>query len=492
MLDAVLSLAQAPSADEATAGILRTLARATPADAIAVLRADDEGALQVTAQIGLSHGVHRVRFRPEEHPRLARAARSAAPVRFDDPAEADPYDGLLRGTNAAVDPIHACLAAPLAVRGRFVGLLTMDALDPRGLDGVGDDDVRVFAALLAAAWRLDGALLLAPCRGAAGPALLGRSPAMQRVEREIATLAPLDTTVLVTGETGTGKELVARALHQRSRRAGRPIVTVNCAALPGDLLLSELFGHARGAFTGAAGARPGRFEAADGGTLFLDEIGDLPLAAQGPLLRALQSGEIQRVGEDRPRRVDVRVIAATHRDLPREAREGRFREDLLHRLWVVPIAVPALRERKGDIPILAEHFAIAVARRVGLRDVALDAGLLDALGSRRWPGNVRELEHAVERATVRRLASRGRPSNGAVVLRREDLDEVEGADPPPAAPGITRPLDDALEETRRRAFVEAFRATSGNAAKAARLLGLSRSFAYKEGVRLGLVPGPRR
>jgi anaerobic nitric oxide reductase transcription regulator len=493
VLDAVLSLTEADSADEAVAGILRTLARAAPADAFSVLRADDDGALSVVAQMGLSAAVKDVRFRAADHPRLARASEGAAPVRFTDPREADPFDGLLLGSTAAVDPIHACLAAPLYLQKRLVGILTMDALAPHGLDGIGDDEVRVFAGLLSAA-----SLLAAPRpvarRAPAGPrALLGDSPAMGRIEREISILAPLATTVLVTGESGVGKELVAQALHARSGRAARPLVTVNCAALPGEIVLSELFGHTRGAFTGAAATRHGRFEAANGGTLFLDEIGDLPLSAQGPLLRALQEGEIQRVGEDRARHVDVRIVAATHRDLAREVREGRFREDLLHRLWVYPIAVPPLRERPEDIALLAMHFAGKLAARLGVPEIGFDDEILAEMRRRPWPGNVRQLEHAVERATLRRIVAQGAPRK-AMTLRRQDLDAGAGGaadiDAPCNAPA--RSLDQTLDEARRNAFEGAFRASSGNAAKAARLLGLSRSFAYKEGIRLGLLPPTKR
>ena len=490
LLDAIRSLAEAPSCEEASQSILRSLARTTPANALAVLRVGDDGSLVVAAQIGLSVAASSVRFRPSEHPRLARATRSAAPIRFDDPREPDPYDGLLLGSSAAVDPIHACLAAPLYAHDRLVGVLTMDALDPRGLDGIRDDEVRLFAGLFTAATRLGPAPapIVAP-RSGATPTLLGRSSAMERIEREIAVLSPLPITTLITGETGVGKELVARALHDRSPRARRPFIAVNCAALPRELVLSELFGHARGAFTGAAATRPGRFEAADGGTLFLDEIGDLPLDAQAPLLRAIQDGEIQRVGEDRTRHVDVRIVAATHRSLADEVREGRFRADLLHRLWIYPIAVPPLRERPEDIPLLAVHFARAFAARLSIPEIHLDDDLLAALMRLPWPGNVRQLEHAVERAALHRMMAQGGPAVTPLLVRCADLD--------PALAGLVafaasspQPLGESLDRARREAFRSAFQASSGNAAKAARLLGLSRSFTYKEAVRLGILPPP--
>ena len=491
LLDAVRSLAQASSSEEASRSILRSLARTTPANALALLRAREDGSLVVTAQIGLSVAAESVRFRPADHPRLARATRSPTLIRFADPREPDPYDGLLLGSTAAVDPIHACLAAPLYMHDRLVGVMTLDALDPRGLDGIRDDDVRLFAGLFVAAQRLGSAPALPFARAHAAPTLLGRSFAIARIEREISVLASLSTITLITGETGVGKELVARALHDRSPRASRPFIAVNCAALPRELVLAELFGHARGAFTGAAATRPGRFEAADGGTLFLDEIGDLPFDAQAPLLRAIQHGEIQRVGEDRARHVDVRVVAATHRNLPDEVREGRFRADLLHRLWIYPIAIPPLRERPEDIPLLAEHFAEACRKRLSLSAVHLDEELVAELTRLPWPGNSRQLEHAVERAALHRLMALGGPTRAPLVLRRADLDPaLRGAEAPVTSAHL--PLGASLDRARHEAFVRAFQASSGNAAKAARLLGLSRSFTYKEAIRLGVLPPATR
>ncbi|MGK3987576.1 nitric oxide reductase transcriptional regulator NorR [Sorangium sp. So ce136] len=521
LLDAVLSLSEAPARDEALQRILRALAQATAADALSVLTAAEDGSVGVAAQIGLSPAALGLSFNPAEHPRLRRATQAAGPIRFLDPSEPDPYSGWLLGSAGEIHPIHACMAVPLRVQGRLAGLLTLDARDPHGLRGLRDEDARMFAALCAGALRLDvgpGLALAAGARRAAGPAsgggaLPGRSAAMRRVEREIAVLAPLSVPVLVTGETGVGKELVARALHERSPRASRALVIVNCAAIPAQLVESELFGHRKGAFTGATAARAGRFEAAHGGTIFLDEIGELPLAAQAQLLRALQEGEIQPVGEDRARRVEARVVAATNRDLRREVAEGRFRADLFHRLWVYPICVPPLRERREDIPALCERFAAEIAAELGAARVDFAEPALRALTQAGWPGNVRELKNAVERAALRRMMAEGAGAAGrTLVLRREDVDDVDDADEhgalaypgaprielpgerpwpagvPPGAP--VEPLVEALERARREAFARAFRAAGGNAAMAGRLLGVSRSFAYKEAVRLGLIPAP--
>ncbi len=230
--------------------------------------------------------------------------------------------------------------------------------------------------------------------------IVGRSQAMQQVFTLIRTLAPVDSTVLVLGETGTGKELVARELHEQSERRSRPFVTVSCGAIPETLLESELFGHDRGAFTGATKARPGKFEAADGGTLFLDEIGEISPAVQLRLLRVLQEKEVERLGETKPTKVDVRIVAATHRDLETLMREGKFREDLFYRLNVLPIRMPALRERTEDVPQLAAHFLARFADRFKKPITGIAPAALQALLAHAWPGNVRELEHAIERAVI--------------------------------------------------------------------------------------------
>lgn len=230
--------------------------------------------------------------------------------------------------------------------------------------------------------------------------LVGQSPALETVTRQIDLVATTDSTVLILGESGTGKELVARELHRRSKRADRPLIKVNCAAVPRELYESEFFGHAKGAFTGALRDRVGRFELAEGGTLFLDEIGEIPLDLQAKLLRVLQEGELERVGEERTRKVNVRLVAATNRDLRSEAEAGRFRQDLYYRLSVFPIEVPPLRKRKVDIPLLADHFLKSTARKVGRPKPPLTLAGVQRLQQYDWPGNVRELQHVLERAVI--------------------------------------------------------------------------------------------
>lgn len=259
--------------------------------------------------------------------------------------------------------------------------------------------------------------------------MVGQSPALQAVVRQVDLVAPTDSTVLIQGESGTGKELVAREIHRRSSRANRPLIKVNCAAIPHELYESEFFGHTKGAFTGALRDRAGRFELADGGTLFLDEIGEIPMDLQAKLLRVLQEGELERVGEERTRRVNVRIIAATNRNLRKEAEEGRFRQDLYYRLSVFPMELPPLRNRVEDIPVLAEHFLHQLARRLGRRRPRLSLAIVQQLQRYSWPGNVRELQHVLERACI--VAPEGRleldlpdeSSKNTVVA--EPLEDVE-------------------------------------------------------------------
>ena len=305
--------------------------------------------------------------------------------------------------------------------------------------------------------------------------LIGDSAAMREVRALIDRVAPTEARVLVTGESGTGKELVAAAIHTASRRAGRAFVTVNCAAIPRDLVESEMFGHERGAFTGATERRLGRFELAHEGTLFLDEVGDLSGEAQAKLLRTLETGELQRIGAERSLRVDVRLVAATNRRLEEEVQEGRFREDLFFRLNVFPLHLPPLRERMEDLPALVTH----LSARVRPRDTAtFTPAALEALGGYSWPGNVRELANLVERLTI---LSGPTVDDSAVrqVLRG-------GATPPPSLPALGRPLNEALDEFERRLISAALVQAEGNVAEAARVLQTDRANLYRRMRRLGL------
>lgn len=312
--------------------------------------------------------------------------------------------------------------------------------------------------------------------------ILGNSAAMKSMLSFIGTVAPTEATVLITGESGTGKELVARALHQASARASRPMVTVNCAALAENLLESELFGHEKGSFTGADKRRDGRFVQADGGTLFLDEIGEMPLSLQAKLLRALQQGEVQRVGSDTPIHVDVRVLAATNRDLRKEAMEKRFREDLYFRLNVISIEVPALRQRVDDIPILAAYFLQRFSQRNHKVIKGFSPKALDCLIRYPWPGNVRELENAVERAVILCLGDlideRDLPANIARIPAVEEK-SADASELSLAGMSLDMVEKQAIESTMRR--------TGDNKSEAARLLGITRATLHNKLRKYGMV-----
>ncbi len=313
--------------------------------------------------------------------------------------------------------------------------------------------------------------------------LVGVSQAMDQLRALIARVAPTEVRVLITGESGTGKELVASAIHRQSGRATKPFVCVNSAAIPKDLVESEMFGHERGAFTGATERRVGRFELADRGTLFLDEVGDLGPEAQAKLLRVLESGVIERLGGEKPVTVDVRVIAATNKDLAKASLQGQFREDLLFRLNVLPIHIPPLRERPDDIPPLVQHFAARQATRLG-RPVRFDAGAVQLFTSYPWPGNVRELANIMERLAI--LA-------GSDVVTADDVARVVPLD---GAPSATAPsegwsdvaLAEALDGFERTLIARALSAARGNVADAARKLATDRANLYRRMRRLGLEP----
>ena len=314
------------------------------------------------------------------------------------------------------------------------------------------------------------AALKAQLEAPAARALIAESAAMKQALEIVARVAEHRTTVLITGERGTGKEVVAQAIHRASPRAGRPFVAVNCAAIPEALLESELFGHVKGAFTGAAADRPGLFEQADGGTLLLDEIGELPLALQAKLLRVLQESEIRRVGDQRVRRVDVRLLAATAKDLGAEAAAGRFREDLFDRLNVVRIHLPPLAARPEDVVPLAQHFAAQLARRIG-RPITLGDSALAWLARQPWPGNIRQLGHALERAAV---------LTDATVLEEAHFRDERPAPAAPAAGVGDETLEHAVAAAERRAIAAALAQTGSNRKEAARRLGISlRTLFYK-------------
>jgi two-component system nitrogen regulation response regulator NtrX len=315
--------------------------------------------------------------------------------------------------------------------------------------------------------------------------MVGASPALQTVRELIAKVGPTAARVLITGENGTGKELVARALHEASPRRDRAFVEVNCAAIPSELIESELFGHMKGSFTGAFADRAGKFEQADGGTLFLDEVGDMSLSAQAKLLRVLQEGVVTRIGGSKAIEVDVRVLAATNKDVEAEIAEGRFREDLLYRLNVVPIDVPALRDRLEDVPALVAHFADRLSAGAGVPGKKFAEDAVRRLQARSWPGNVRELRNAVERALI--LAS-------GKVVTSADIDRLlpggDGVVPASTEPGQAQTFETFKQEAEKNFLAQKLREHDWNVSETARALKMPRSNLYKKIERYGLTREP--
>ena len=486
--------------------------------AVALLRLEEEHLRPVVVDGLVSESLGR-RFAVHQHPRLAALLARGEVTCFDhDSTLPDPYDGLLDALVGEPLPVHDCMGVALRMDGRPWGVLTLDALQ------TGTFDAAARAALAHCAVHVEAAIRMtrleqenqalsragSPYAGDATdePALraaldegeiLGQSEVLTRLLQEMKLVATSDLPVLLLGETGVGKELFARLLHRHSPRRHKPLVHVNCAALPESLAESELFGHRRGAFSGAVTDRPGRFEAAEGGTLFLDEVGELPLSVQAKLLRTLQNGEIQRLGADEPRRVNVRVVAATNRHLRDLVAAGSFRADLYHRLSVYPVPIPPLREREGDVLLLAGRFLEQNRARLGLRSLRLSSAAQAALRGYHWPGNIRELEHVISRAALKTL-SRGASRHAIVTLEPEvlDLDALQGAAPLPAAtaplppaalPTATpapRTLREAVEDCQRQSIQAALEQHRGHWANAARQLGLDASNLHKLARRLGL------
>jgi anaerobic nitric oxide reductase transcription regulator len=507
LLDIARDLTASLAAADRYQRLLAAMQRLIPCDAACLLRLEGEALVPLSA-VGLAPEAMVRTYNRGEHPRLDAILATREPVRFAaDSGLPDPFDRLLAGKQGELADVHACLGCVLMHDNRIVGALTADALDPRAFDGVDLQLLATFAALAGAAVRTTALIeslestaarrelvardLQRTAGQAAGERILGGSRAVRALLTELATVAASDLTVLITGETGVGKELVARHLHLHSLRGAQPLIQVNCAALPESLAASELFGHVSGAFTGAVRDRAGKFEIADGGTLFLDEVGELPLSLQPVMLRAIQQGEIQRVGSDRAHRVDVRVIAATNRDLRAAVAAGRFRADLFHRLAVFPVAVPPLRERREDIALLAAHFADSTRRRLGAPPVRLGEDAHAALAAADWPGNVRELENVVSRGVLRAAREGGDPV--LVGLRHLDLlpasvpiDDDAG---PEAAAGAVRgalPLRDQVAAFKRARISKALERHDGSWAAAARELGLQRGNLHNLATRLGL------
>ena len=487
-----LDLTAAMSAEDRYQRLLTSLRRVIPYDASALLRLDGNDLVPIVSA-GLSEDAMGRRFALKEHPRLGIICRSEQPVLFPtDSALPDPFDGLLLvGDGGEFKHIHACLGCPLRVGDELIGALTAGAL------AAAEMRTTLLLEMIERSAERQGLIardLMRDVQLRRGSDILGTTGVIQRLRKDISLVARSDFTVMIMGESGTGKELVARAVHAESARHNEPILYVNCAALPESLADSELFGHVRGAFTGAVTDRPGKFEVANGGTLFLDEIGELPLSVQPKLLRVLQEGEIQRVGSDKYITADVRVIVATNRDLEEEVKAGRFRADLYHRLNVYPLRVPALRERVDDIPLLAGYFCDVTRARLGVGPIRLTPEAVTALRRYTWPGNVRELENVLSRAALK--AAAGTPRGNPVMVTAPHLgldfaavseDDAEGLSGRGAeAVSASLGLREATRDFQRAMIQRALAENDGNWAGAARALGMHRSNLHHLATRLGL------
>lgn len=493
---AVLNLTANLSMQDRYSEFLNIFAKVTGNYACALLRYQD-GVLIPVAMRGLqSEALERI-YPPEQHPRLAAIIQSRRPVRFaaDDPLP-DPYDEMVLNAPAGKLAIHSCIGCSLYNENTLFGVLSADALQPGVFDHLDDTIFQVFAAIATVALRYETYInalenlaqhrelvtheLVNEALQRSNP-LLGESPVIQTLNAEIDLVAKSDLSVLILGETGVGKEVVARIIHARSLRARQPLVYVNCAALPESLAESELFGHVRGAYSGANANRAGKFELAHGGTLFLDEVGELPLTIQGKLLRAVQFGEIQKLGSDKLHQADVRIIAATNRRLDEEVKAGRFRADLYHRLSVYPLNVPPLRERTADIVFLARYFLDQARIRIGLERAQMSPATVKVLKGYAWPGNVRELEHVILRAMLRSARNRGQTT----LLEPDDLDiDVANDKETPNANGAT--LTQAIDDFQRQLILATLTEAERNWAEAARRLGVDRGNLHRLAKRLGI------
>ncbi|OXX68971.1 nitric oxide reductase transcription regulator [Vibrio sp. V19_P1S1T109] len=463
------------------------------------------------AMQGLTRDTLGRRFLIDEHPRFSEICHADGPVIFDaNSSLPDPFDGLLMDHDGDL-PMHSCMGLPLLFGDKLLGILTLDSLNPNMFEHIPKRSLEALSAIAASTLKM--ALTFSQLEAQAkqsqqrleelneeawdreGGEIIGSSASMLAMKADLEVVAPSNFNILIHGETGVGKELVARTLHQLSARKRQPLIYVNCAAIPENLVESELFGHVKGAFTGAERHRLGKFALADGGTLFLDEIGELPLAAQSKILRALQNNEIQPVGQDHVQTIDVRILAATNRDLKQEVEAGRFRADLYHRLSVYPVHIPPLRERNGDVTLLAGYFLEQARRKLGITQLKIDPNALAGLLNYSWPGNVRELEHVINRAALKARARQG--LQALITVNSYDIGELDFSLPLVNTPSTLsdtentakvwqRGLREATDEYQRKLISEALTQSDFNWAKAGRLLQVDRANLTRLSKRLGI------
>lgn len=484
--------------------------------AVVLLKKEGEQ-LKPMAQEGLVKEALGRRFKLAEQPRLAAIIASKEPVVFEPASPVpDPYDGLIASLEGKPLPVHDCMGISLHIEGKVWGALTLDSLKNEGFTAPTVErlkNVSLFVEILVRLTELEQERLnwrnlardtSSNTSGNQASEMIAHSPAITQLLHELQLVSKSELPILLLGETGVGKEVFARYIHQHSLRAENTLHYINCAALPESLAESELFGHVKGAFSGASQTRAGRFEAANGATLFLDEVGELPLSIQAKLLRVLQSGEIQRLGSDTSHKVDVRILAATNRNLQESVKNGDFRADLYHRLSVYPLPIPPLRERKEDLLALAGHFLELNRSRLGLRSLGLSLAAEAALLAYSWPGNVRELEHVISRAALKSLAKQTQ-ANSWIQLEAEELDlhpltsqaanPVAETDNPNSQPTFNHsveqemlnlPLKTQVEICQKNAITAALTAHQHNWTLAAKQLQLDPSNLHKLAKRLGL------
>ena len=512
LIELSLNLTKCLTANDRFDDLLSTIRKAITCEAVAVLAVKGEYLAPLALQ-GLSKDTLGRRFFIKDHPRLEQICQSKKFIRFSaDCPLPDPYDGLLT-THKGNLPIHACMGIPLHFEEKLIGVLTLDSLTTGFFDHIPERTLEIITAM--ASVSLNTAITLEQLERNVNHSkqvvaalsqqnvivgqneLIGQSPAIEHLKKEITLVASSNYTVLIEGESGVGKELVAHEIHQQSMRNLAPIVYVNCAALPDNLIESELFGHIKGAFTSADKNRAGKFVIADGGTLFLDEIGELPLTAQSKLLRAIQSNEIQAVGQDNVINVDVRIIAATNRDLQREVEKGNFRADLYHRLNVYPINVPSLRARQGDVELLTGFFIEKIKRKLGIKQLKTSDDVIQYLSHYDWPGNVRELEHLLSRAALK--AASKQKDKDIVTILLNDCDALTNTlssedsysnDENVKHDNILKKdrmnLRQEVDEFQKKLITNILKEESGNWSLASKRLGMDRANLNRLAKRLGI------
>lgn len=483
-------LSQQLASEQRYQRLLQSLRQMFPCDACALLKLEQNYLIPLAIN-GLTEDTLGRRFLIKDQPRFAMILADKRMVRFPADSELpDPYDGLIENSDTQLD-VHDCMGVTLHIDGQAWGVLTFDALNPGTFDDINLQTLQTFIGLTEATVKAANRIanletqvkqvhetLLGESNRME---MIGNSQQMKNLNHDIDLVAQSDLTVLILGETGVGKELVAQQIHAKSKRADMPMVYVNCAALPEQIAESELFGHCKGSFSGAINDRKGKFELANNGTIFLDEIGELSLSLQAKILRTLQNGEVQRVGSDSYTKVNIRIIAATNRNLQKSLEEGNFRADLYHRLAVYPIQVPPLRERGKDVLLLAGLFLEQNKQRLGVHGLRLDKEAKQALLNYDWPGNIRELEHWLSRAALKAVTVEERQKR-VVTISLKHLDINSEASPIPQSILPTLPsvaaepvsLKKMVDDFSRQLIRQKLAENNENMAKTAHGLGLDR------------------